>query len=379
MKFMQQLEKIIGFKEPEIHFNDGPTVTNLAGNPPLKVEFWADGVCQYQTSIRSGQWAKASRKFLTKWEIKMSWMFGLIKRTHHFNPSGKRIRINIDSRSLGDTLAWMGQIARYQSENPDVRVFASHFWPDLGFESSYPELSFITPDEDLPDCYAVFNLGFFFDNWADVHPVDPRLCPLGKVASDILGMSYSESRPRLSAQRFVEPCDGPYVCIATTSTAHCKHWLFPDGWQSLVNYLEENGLKTVVIQKEPTNLVNVIDRTGDIPIQQRVSDLMGCQLFIGLGSGLSWLAWALGKPVVLISGFSLPFAEFQHNCTRIINESVCHGCWNDPEFEFERNNWDWCPRQSGTPRAFECTKEISSLMVIEKLSQSVPNSSVMLS
>jgi ADP-heptose:LPS heptosyltransferase len=29
-------------------------------------------------------------------------------------------------------------------------------------------------------------------------------------------------------------------------------------------------------------------------------------LFVGLSSGLSWLAWAAGCPTVTISGFSLP-------------------------------------------------------------------------
>lgn len=32
--------------------------------------------------------------------------------------------------------------------------------------------------------------------------------------------------------------------------------------------------------------------------------------FIGLSSGLSWLAWATHIPVVLISGFTLPVSEF---------------------------------------------------------------------
>jgi autotransporter strand-loop-strand O-heptosyltransferase len=38
--------------------------------------------------------------------------------------------------------------------------------------------------------------------------------------------------------------------------------------------------------------------------------LRHASFFIGLGSGLSWLAWASGIPVVLISGFSLPNSEF---------------------------------------------------------------------
>lgn len=52
------------------------------------------------------------------------------------------------------------------------------------------------------------------------------------------------------------------------------------------------------------------DFTGDIPLQERVDLLRHASFFIGLGSGLSWLARAAGIPVVLISGFSLPNSEF---------------------------------------------------------------------
>jgi autotransporter strand-loop-strand O-heptosyltransferase len=81
-----------------------------------------------------------------------------------------------------------------------------------------------------------------------------------------------------------------------------------------------------------------------------------------LGSGLSWLAWALNKPVVLISGFSKPFAEFE-TPYRIINEKVCNGCWNNEKHTFDKNNWLWCPENKN----FECTRSITPEMVMEKI------------
>ena len=107
---------------------------------------------------------------------------------------------------------------------------------------------------------------------------------------------------------------------------------------------------------------NAIDKTGDISLSERMSQIDGCEFFIGLGSGLSWLAWALNKPVVLISGFSEPISEF-NNPLRVFNPSVCNGCWNDLSVAFDPSNWNWCPRK----KDFECSKEISFEMVKEKI------------
>ena len=91
------------------------------------------------------------------------------------------------------------------------------------------------------------------------------------------------------------------------------------------------------------------------------------KFLIGLSSGLSWLAWAMGKHVVMISNFTSSDHEFTSNCTRITNRSVCSGCWNKPEFKFDKGDWNWCPEHIGTPRQFECHTSITSKMVIDKI------------
>ena len=91
------------------------------------------------------------------------------------------------------------------------------------------------------------------------------------------------------------------------------------------------------------------------------------EFFIGLSSGLSWLAWGLGKQVVMISNFTNEEHEFMFNCTRIVNRSVCNGCWNNPMFKFDKGDWYWCPEHKGTERQFECHKSITSDMVIEQI------------
>ena len=111
---------------------------------------------------------------------------------------------------------------------------------------------------------------------------------------------------------------------------------------------------------------NVIDKTGDLPLEDRINDLYHCEFFIGLGSGLSWLAWACEKPVVMISGFSDPKSEF-YTPYRVHNKNVCNSCWNDVNCTFDRSNWLWCPRD----KDFECSREITFDMVKEKIDRCV--------
>jgi autotransporter strand-loop-strand O-heptosyltransferase len=93
-----------------------------------------------------------------------------------------------------------------------------------------------------------------------------------------------------------------------------------------------------------------------------MAQLAGADFFIGLSSGLSWLAWAVDVPVVMISGFTKAYNEFS-TPYRIINESVCNGCWNDVNVKFDRADWFWCPYK----KDFECSKQISVETVLQAI------------
>jgi autotransporter strand-loop-strand O-heptosyltransferase len=90
--------------------------------------------------------------------------------------------------------------------------------------------------------------------------------------------------------------------------------------------------------------------------------LKHADFFIGLSSGLSWLAWAIGTPVVMISGFTHPRNEFT-TPYRVINYHTCNSCWNDPLADFDRTDFLSCPRHKNTPRQFECTRLIAAEQV----------------
>jgi autotransporter strand-loop-strand O-heptosyltransferase len=218
--------------------------------------------------------------------------------------------------------------------------------------------------------------GLFFDDAENVwQPTDFRLVGLHRTAGYILGVDPSEEPPRLALPDDSRPIAEPYVCIAVQSSSGCKMWNNPHGWHEVVAGLKASGYRVVCIDQKSvhgTDLMwthiphGVEDETGDRPLAERARWLRHAAFFVGLSSGLSWLAWAAGCPVVLISGFTHPINEFT-TPFRVINWHACNGCWNDPRVRFDHKDFLWCPRHAGTPRQFECTRLITAAQVTQAI------------
>jgi hypothetical protein len=228
----------------------------------------------------------------------------------------------------------------------------------------YPEIEFVKPGSVVNGLYAQYNIGVYHDDRAYKHPRDWRTIPLQRIASDILGLEYKEIKPKVDTSNvYIAKIKRPkrYVCISEFSTAKCKFWNNPGAWQELVDRLNADGYNVVAISKEKTQLKNVIDATNN-HIDITMGNLLGCEFFIGLASGLAWLAWALGKQVVMISGFSEAFVEFQSDNVRIEGEGDCTGCLND--IFIPNRSWDeGCFHN----KDFSCTKNITADMVYQRL------------
>lgn len=269
-----------------------------------------------------------------------------------------------ESGSLGDSLAWIPMVNEYAKKNKTkVNLFTPYSYL---FKDQYPLINFFNykNKKDFADDKAI-ELGCFENqNWQNY--------TLQKIASNILKLDYKEIKPKINFNKNSKPnFDKKYICIATQSTAQCKYWNNPNGWRQVVDYLKSLNYDVVCIDRHPVygwkermNHIpeNCINKTGDFPLEERINDLIYCEFFIGLGSGLSWLAWACDKPVVMISGFSDPKSEF-YTPYRVHNKNVCNSCWNDQNLKFDPSNWLWCPRNKN----FECSKEITFEMVKEKI------------
>lgn len=326
-----------------------------------KIQFFDEkGIIHYENTLPVNRWIRLNRQYYTKWRTKI-YEDGSLIYDKTLNYEGKRIYISFDSKSLGDTVAWIPYCREFKNKHK-CDVVVSTFWNDL-FEETYPDLEFVSPGTVVHNIHGMYKLGWFWNT--DREPQPPNTIPLQKTASNILGLDFQEIKPTINHKINKKPVEEKYVTIATNSTAGCKFWT-REGWQNLINYLTSIGYKVVNVSKEENPFENQI-RISDLSIENTINAIYHSEFFIGLSSGLSWLAWSLGKHVVMISNFTTPDHEFQSNCTRIVNLSVCNGCWNNSKYTFDKGDWDWCPVNKGTDRQFECHKSITPTMVINQI------------
>ena len=277
--------------------------------------------------------------------------------------------ICFESKSLGDNLAWMDYVEKFRVDNK-CEVLCSSFQIDL-FKDQYPNIQFITPGTNVDNVYALYRLGLFYNDKREIdysrHETDPKKEPLMKVASDILGLTYKELKPKLPK---LGKKKKKLITIAIHSTSQCKYWNNPTGWQEVVDHYKSKGYEVRLLSREEDGYMGNKHPKG-ITIQPKstlkelIKVLQESELFIGISSGLSWLAWASGTPTAIISGFTDVDLEPTEGVIRIINKEVCNSCWSN--HEFDPGDWNWCPINKGTNEQFICSKAITGQDVINKI------------
>lgn len=313
----------------------------------------------YECSLRKGMWSKIPRRYLSDYHIEI-WDKGFLRKSISFleHIKGKRVFISFESKSIGDTIAWMPYCIEFKKKY-QCEVIVSTFMNDW-FEKAYPDLQFVGRGIVVHNIIAMLEIGWFYDKVKE--PVNPATIPLQKAATNILCLDYNEIPCHVYFEPKERPIQDKYICIATHSTSGLKYWTH-DGWQQLINYFNYHGYSVIEISKDDTNFENCL-KLDDKSIPNTMNYIHHSEFVVGLSSGLSWLSWGLGKKVVMISNFTERDHEFNTNCVRIFNENVCHACWNKPQFKFDKGNWWYCPEHEDTPRQFECHKAITSSMVI---------------
>jgi len=327
----------------EVRFTDGDT-----------------GLLVYRTVIKPGSWSMPSPRYYVNWHVTAS-VRGETVFDFRLDLKGKRVFIDFGSKALGDSVAWIPYCEEFRKRH-GCEVHVKTFWNEL-LKPGYPDLKF--HEEVKPEgFYALYRLGAF-DSDYNRNRNNWRLVPLQQIPSDILGLPFREVRPNIKRPRRKRPIPQKYVAISEFSTFQAKHWLFPNGWQEIVDWLVGLGYKVMSVSREKTGLSNVVKR-NDRPIWDTVNNLQHAEAFICPSCGLAPLAWALDVPTVLISGFSMPDKEMSA-FHRVINRAVCHGCGNDPNVAYDRGNWGLCPRNA----RMVCSTAITPDMVKEAVAKAL--------
>jgi autotransporter strand-loop-strand O-heptosyltransferase len=346
--------------------NDWNITQHFVGQPFLeitgtstsdfRVEFYDGDVLVHSDTIKCNHWIRLNREYYTQWKT-VVYKDGEKVYDKLLNLDGRRVYIAFDSSSLGDTIAWMPYVEEFRCAH-HCEVIVSTFKNFL-FEKEYPMLEFVEPGTTVNNIYAMYKIGWFYNE--NKEPVLPNTIPLQQTATNILGLPYKEIKPRIVNSRVHLAMR--QVAIATNSTAGCKFWT-REAWQEVINYLHNEGYKVFNTSLE-SNPFDNCQGLLDTSMTNTMSVIYNSRFFIGLSSGLSWLAWALDVPVIMIANFT--DADHEFKCHRVTNNRVCHGCWNDPKYKFDKGDWDWCPVHKGTERQFECQKSVTPEMVIDEI------------
>ena len=290
-------------------------------------------------------------------------------------PIINRTLVEIESNALGDNIGSVAVINKWRIEkNKDVTVLTK--FPDL-FRNSYPMMSF----------YDKLNTNVSYSTSEGIWTVD------NNKYNEKINQSYDFDYPliegfskdfdidptgidvKVDLFKKERPIKGKYVCIAVQSTAQCKYWNRPGAWDELCKMLRKKDLTPVCIDKHfsfgvqgnfneaPSKAV----KKNGLSLEDTINYIHHSEMFIGLSSGLSWLAQGLGKPTVIISNFTDKNYEYVNDKTlRIYEESVCHGCFT--KYPFNSGDWFWCPvYRNDEEKRFICTKAITPESVMSQI------------
>ncbi len=356
-------------------FNLGCRVQVPPGKWRVRLRDLDTGNTLYETNT-GGSHINSSKRYFIRFGVEV-WDGDDLVLAHDYDATGREVLIQFPIGTLGDLVAWFPYAVKFQAQHRCRLTCALSALIIPLFREAYPDITFVTHEEVEPEqFYASYRIGLFFDDKENIwQPCDFRLVGLHRTAGYILGVDPEELRPLVALPDETRPIAEPYLCIAVQSSSRAKYWNNPSGWRETVAFLKASGYRVICIDQKPLHGQGMVwteiphgaeDQTGDLPLVERARWLRHAAAFVGLSSGLAWLAWAVECPVVMISGFTHPSNEFA-TPYRVINYHACNSCWNDPGHRFDHKDFLWCPRHANTPRQFECTRLITSHQVLAVL------------
>lgn len=289
----------------------------------------------------------------------------------------KKILIRIDV-SIGDTIAAVPFVEKFSIDHSEEKILFEindNLIPLLS--PVYPTINFVgrNHNENYDE-----KIEFRYDYSVSVQSGFAKQ----------LGYDNPEYiRPKIINLEFQRPIKNKYITIGIHSTSQLKYWNHPKGkrvqpespyWNELCGMIRKEGYTPVVVEQYDTfgnapyrnGLPNKSNKKFGQSLLESMNLIYHSEFYIGLSSGMSWIAHAMGKPVAIIANFTEDWNEFGLSTSdyiKITNKNVCHGCWNKINIDhtFDKHDWYWCPKHKGTEKQFECHTSITPEMVLENI------------
>ena len=289
----------------------------------------------------------------------------------------KTILIEILSTSIGDTSASTPYVSEYQKKNDCKNYYKINGRLIPFLKNVYTNISFIDK-KTIVEFDEQIILKYIFSKNVQ-----------GGFAEQLGFETPAYIRPKITIPDSARTIKNKYITLGVHSTGQIRYWNHPTGirsqpttpnWNDLSGRLRKLGYTPVTVERDElfgkapffNGVPSKSNKKIGVDLLESLQLVQHSEFYIGLNSGMAWLAHALGKKVVMISNFSEDSNEFDlslDDYIRITNKSVCHGCWNqiDIEHSFDPGDWYWCPKHKNTERQFECHKSITVDDVMEQI------------
>ena len=277
------------------------------------------------------------------------------------NFEGKELLLHFDSFCLGDTICFSSLMDAFMDYHKPKYVWVTTFFPHL-LKSNRPDYEFINANhKGFIEIDKLLDIGY------DKNNIAHTMGGMFYAAKDTMRLPQDTKPGKCPVIPKLRTIDPKKITMGPETIKEISQWKHNGnmGWQEVVDSLHNGGYDVYNISYENTmNLKNVIGFHGHDDLNVAIDHIVSSRFFVGLSSGLSWLAWAYGVPVVMISNFTKSQNEF--DCFRVTNPYVCNGCFNMfPNIKTK------CPIFLGTERENECHTKIKPKMVIDKINEAI--------
>jgi len=290
----------------------------------------------------------------------------------------KFINIKCASHALGDTLACVPVVDYYR------KVYSVE---NINFDCAEWLWSYLSPVYPFLNFCKIDNPDIVIDYHFDLPVQKGFAYDLFQIPKE---MKYDFHWEFIEPKIFFEPKPkyimNEYFTFSIHSTAQVKYWNSGSRaeqsesprWRDLCLLLHNIGIQGVMVDKHygfgnaphwnepPKNCKVVIGR----PFDEVLNTIYHSKFYVGLSSGLSWVALALGKKTCMIAPWTYPdneFGESNENHIRVKSNSHCTDCWTKYSVQFDKNDWYWCPQKKDTTEEFICSSSISAKDVFQEL------------
>ena len=104
-------------------------------------------------------WTKCNHAYFVNYKIEVFENDVLI-RVEHLSLENERVYIAIESKALGDTLAWIPYCEEFRKKH-NCKLIVSCWNRDI-FEMEYPEIQFVDAGTSVMDIKALYRIGWYY-------------------------------------------------------------------------------------------------------------------------------------------------------------------------------------------------------------------------